>query len=63
MAMQNNGEEYQVEKTNYNENGHMEQLVYDVQGNREGRFEMLKQSIEQIMRASQFVKFERESEE
>jgi len=41
----------------------MEQYVYDVQGNREGRIEMLKQSIEQIIRASQFVKYERESEE
>lgn len=46
MAMNPDGSEYQIEKTTVNEDGQLNQIVYDVQGNREGRLDMLKYTIQ-----------------
>eukprot|EP00352_Strombidinopsis_acuminata_P001546 CAMPEP_0176404312 /NCGR_PEP_ID=MMETSP0126-20121128/50765_1 /TAXON_ID=141414 ORGANISM="Strombidinopsis acuminatum, Strain SPMC142" /NCGR_SAMPLE_ID=MMETSP0126 /ASSEMBLY_ACC=CAM_ASM_000229 /LENGTH=46 /DNA_ID= /DNA_START= /DNA_END= /DNA_ORIENTATION= len=46
MAMNPDGTEYQIEKTTVNNDGEMNQFVYDTQGQREARLEMMKYTIE-----------------
>ena len=58
-----NGTEHMVEKTIIDQDGNLDQYMYDVQGLRDAKLEHLKVSLEQIHRAMKFVKYDREEEQ